>query len=534
MNSSHHRTRGMISLLLSFAVILTLVGLALPGSARAQEDQEADATLRIVHASPGAPAIDVLIDGQPFASNIAFGAATDYAAIPAGDYKVQVVATGQAADTAVIDTDLKVESGKAYIFAAAKPLNEIEGKLFEVNLDAVADGKARVRAIHLAPDAGDVDIVVTGGDELFGGVGFEKASDYKDVDPGVISLDVRGDGDRILTSAAGIEILPGQTYDIIALGQVSDQSLTLLPLATNVSRPCATVLGLEAGEQDSCVRVVHASAGSPAVDVYVNGSPGVTGLAFGTATEFVAIPAGDKVKIQVTSEGASLDNAVIDTEQELKPGQAYDMVAIGPLDKIELAVSELNLTPLPEGQARLRVIQAAEDVDTVDLAVAESDPLIENLKYKSTSDYSVVDAGEYTFQIRTGDDNIAIQQDTLIEPGISYDFYLVGRADDSTLALVVLSAQASEREGGVSTPTSSGEANEVATVVSEGTPPTDADADSDSVDTQTETDAGAPSATATPSATTAPVPSATAASSATVAPSATPTPSPTPSPTATS
>lgn len=500
MGKSTQRGRGLISLLLTFVVIAGLVGLALPGTARAQEDQEPDATLRIVHASPGAPAIDVLVDGQPFATNVAFGAATDYAAIPAGDYKVQVVATGQTADTAVIDMDLEAESGKAYIFAASKPLNEIEGKLFEVNLDAVEEGKARVRAIHLSPDAGDIDIVVTGGDELFGGVGFEDTSDYTEIDPGTLSLDVRGEEDRILTTAAGIEVEPGGTYDIIALGQLSDQSLTLLPLVTNVSRPCATVLGLEAGgEQDSCIRVVHASPGSPAVDVYVNGSPGVQGLAFGTATEFTAIPAGDNVQIQVTAQGAALDTAVIDSEQALKAGQAYDLVAVGPLDEIELTVTELNLTPLPEGQARVRITQAAPDVEGVDLGIAESDNLVEGVAYKSTSDYSVVDAGEYTFDVRTGEDIIAIQQDVALEPGVSYGLFVVGRQDDGTLALLVLMAQSSEREGDVATPTASGEEAAVATVAPVASPSPDADADTDAVDSETETQVvGEPTPTPAP------------------------------------
>jgi hypothetical protein len=201
----------------------------------------------------------------------------------------------------------------------------------------------------------------------------------------------------------------------------------------------------------------------------------------------------------VTAEGAALDTAVIDTEQELKAGQAYDMVAVGPLDEIELAVTELNLTPLPEGQARVRVTHAAPDVEGIDISVAESEPLIEGTDYKATSDYAVVDAGEYTFQVRTDEDTIAIQQDAQLEPGMAYDLLVVGRADDSTLALLVLSAQAAEREGGVATPTASGEDAEVATVVPEGTPSTDADADSDSVDTETETqEAGVPTPTPAP------------------------------------
>jgi len=138
-------------------------------------------------------------------------------------------------------------------------------------------------------------------------------------------------------------------------------------------------------------------------------------------------------------------------------------------------------------------------VEGIDISVAESEALIEGVDYKATSDYAVVDAGEYTFQVRTDDDTIAIQQDAQLEPGMSYDLLVVGRADDSTLALLVLSAQAAEREGGVATPTASGEDAEVATVVPVGSPSPDADADSDSVDTETETqEAGVPTPTPTP------------------------------------
>ena len=44
--------------------------------ATAQDDgtaAEANATLRVVHASPGAPALDVLLDGQPLAKGLAYG-----------------------------------------------------------------------------------------------------------------------------------------------------------------------------------------------------------------------------------------------------------------------------------------------------------------------------------------------------------------------------------------------------------------------------------------------------------------------------
>ena len=158
-----------------FVLLLTLVlgaGLLVPGAipARAQEEPETSATVRIVHASAGSPNVDVLVDGQPLAQNVPFGTVTDYVPLPVGEHQFQVVPTGQAADNAIIEEDLDAEAGRAYIFAALGPLNEIEGKTFEVNLDRIEDARSRVRVIHLSPDADDVSVSVTGGDELFGGV----------------------------------------------------------------------------------------------------------------------------------------------------------------------------------------------------------------------------------------------------------------------------------------------------------------------------------------------------------------------------
>ena len=220
--------RSLAALLLLGGTLAIVFGSS--GSARAQDVTETDATIRVVHASPGAPNVDVLIDGQPVVQDLAFGAATDYLPLPGGDHKLQVTPTGQNADSALIDTDLSVDAGDAYIFVAVNRLNEIEGQVYDVDIDSVDSGKARVRVIHASPDAGDIDVSVTGGDELFGGVGYRDATDYKDLDAGSYSLDIKGDGDRVLLTAQNIQIDDGNAYDIIALGQIADNTFALLPL----------------------------------------------------------------------------------------------------------------------------------------------------------------------------------------------------------------------------------------------------------------------------------------------------------------
>jgi hypothetical protein len=56
------------------------------------------------------------------------------------------------------------------------------------------------------------------------------------------------------------------------------------------------------------------------------------------------------------------------------------------------------------------------------------------------------------------DDTVLLAGDATFEAGMVYDVVMIGRTDDTSLALLVLSAQASVREGTVATPESEGTA----------------------------------------------------------------------------
>ena len=445
--------RALLALLLVVAGLAAVLAPLVQSTAAQEEHVQANATIRVVHASPGTPEIDVLVDGQPLVEGLAYGSVTDSVPLPAEEHQLQVVPTGQTADAAVIDQDLNAEAGKAYIFVAMGPLNEIQGKLFDVNLDAIEQGKARARVINASADAGEVDVAVTGGDALFDGVGFTDATDYEEIDPGGYSLDVRGEEDRVLATVPDLTVEAGRVYDIVAIGQVSDQSLNLLSLETSVSRPCSEVLGLGGGAEDACVRIVHAAAGAEDVDTYVGESLLVEGLAFGAATEYVNLPAGDDRPVQVTAAGASVEEAILDTDIDLNAGQAYQIVATGEQDEIEATVNEIDLSPLPENQARLRVVHASPDAGAVDVGVAEGSTLFEDVDFRDATNYAVVDADAYTVEVHpAGEDTVALQTDVELEAGTVYDAIVIGRADDQTLALLVLTSEAGVREGGLATP----------------------------------------------------------------------------------
>jgi hypothetical protein len=439
------------------AVLLLLIGtlvavLGVQKPARAQDVTEEDAAIRVVHASPGAPNVDVLVDGQPLVQDLAFGAATEYVGIRGGDHKVQVVPTGQGADAALIDTDLNVDGGDAYVFVAMDRLNDIEGKVFEVNLDQVDAGKARVRLINASPDAGGIDLVETGGDEIFGGVDFKDATDYTDLDARSYSFDIRGDNDRMLLTGQQLALTDGDVYDIVALGQLADNSLALLPLVTKVSVPCAQVLGIQGGEDDACVRIVHTAPGTADVDVYVNDSPIVQGLKFGTASEFVAVPGGDNRKIQVTAAGGTPgDGDLFDAEIDFDGRDAYDVFITGNPDDLKATSAKLDLSALAGGQARVRAVHTSPDAEGVDVVIAEGPKLFDGVDFRDVTDTKTIDAGTYTLQVKKGD-TVAIAGDVTFDPSTVYDVVIVGRTDDNTLALLILTAPTVVREGGVATP----------------------------------------------------------------------------------
>jgi hypothetical protein len=463
MNEDHRRIRreGVWRGLAAFVLVVGTLITVLMGNisrSQAQDVTKTDASIRFVHASPGAPNVDVLIDGQPAAQNLAFGAATDYIAIPSGDHKVQIVPSGQGADAALAETDLSADGGNAYEVVALGRLKDIEAKIFEVNLDALDAVKARVRVIHASPDAGSIDVVVSGGDTWFGGVDFKDATDYKDVDAGTYSLDVKGDNDRVLLTAQGIDVAAGSVYDIVALGQVADTSLTLVPLETSVSEPCAEVLGLKGGVEDACVRVVHAAPGTGPVDVYVNDSPVAQGVTFGTSTNFVVLPSGDGRKVQVTTAGkAPGDGDLLDADIDLDGRGASEVVVTGDPDDLKATTAKLDLSPLPGGQGRLRIIHASTDAESVDIAIADGQKLFEGVDFRDVTDYKTIDAGTYKLQVKKGD-TIALTGDATLDAGMVYDTIVVGRTADNTLALLILAAQASVREGGIATPESQGTA----------------------------------------------------------------------------
>ena len=125
-------------------------------------DAATPAQLRVIHASPDAPAVDVIANNdcaKPLLSNVPYTAFSDYLSVPPATYNVKVTAAGNCG-AIVIDTNLAAAAGKQYSVYATGPLAGITPYVLTDDNRSVITA-AKVRIVHAAPAAGRVDIYVT-------------------------------------------------------------------------------------------------------------------------------------------------------------------------------------------------------------------------------------------------------------------------------------------------------------------------------------------------------------------------------------
>ncbi|NJL44155.1 MAG: DUF4397 domain-containing protein [Nitrosarchaeum sp.] len=209
-------------------VVAVVMIVMMAGSALAYGAQPirgfSDAKVRVLHASPDAPSVDVLVDGAPAFQDVEFREFTDYAKLRFGSYNVQVVPAGETAPV-VIDADLQLRPVRFYTVIALDNLAEIEPLVLQDRNFFVREGQSRVRFVHASPDAPAVDIAVAGGPVLFSDVEFKEFA-TRSVPAGTYDLEVRLAGtDTVVLSLPGIALEERTAYTAVAVGEVGQGTL---------------------------------------------------------------------------------------------------------------------------------------------------------------------------------------------------------------------------------------------------------------------------------------------------------------------
>lgn len=124
---------------------------------------QATGRVRVLHASPDAPAVDVLVDGTKVIEGLPYKEYTEYLAVPAGSREIRVNVSGTT--TTVLTATPMVAAGTDYTAIATgfaggrQPALNI---LWLTDNNTLPEGnQIKVRVVHAAASAPEVDVYVT-------------------------------------------------------------------------------------------------------------------------------------------------------------------------------------------------------------------------------------------------------------------------------------------------------------------------------------------------------------------------------------
>ena len=425
------------------ASIITLAG--------CNNDDDDKAQLRVIHASPDAPAVNVLLDSSTAISDLDYADSSGFQSINAGtrDITVEAIIPGGNANViSVPDFPLAKDSRSTVI--AVDNTASIEAFVADESAANPASGEVAVAVVHASPDAPAVDVYVTapGTDVSDPNVQPSFTFDFKDpaVDAGALpaatyDITVTLSGTKTVAyNISDVDLSPfaGQKLLIAAVSTTSATNKEASPIKLLVATDDAQVVLLDE-DTVSGARVVHVSpdadaAASGPVEVLANSvSLNLTSLELIDSFRYteIAPPVGNP-PLPLTSDGSFVlvppaddfifdvaidEGAIVFTSDEvsLAQGTEYTVIAAGLVSAepaFGLLITEDNNRSIIT-QATVKVVHGAPAAGPVSVYVTPAgdfskadvenglagEPLLENFEFGTITDYVAVPPGDYDIRV---------------------------------------------------------------------------------------------------------------------------------------
>lgn len=184
------------------------------------------AFVSLYHGSPDAPDLDIEVDNRQINTYpFEYADYTGYLRFFTGQRNLKF--GPYSASNIVIDTTVTFEADKAYSVFVTDNYDESGVVILNDNSSAPSTGKAKVRVIHLSPDAPEVDFAVQGetsavAEDLL----FKEASEFTEINAAQYDFQVRAanDASSVFLTLPDISLQPGYYYTIIIRGYASPPS----------------------------------------------------------------------------------------------------------------------------------------------------------------------------------------------------------------------------------------------------------------------------------------------------------------------
>jgi len=370
------------------------------------------ASLQVVHASPDAPPVNVLIDGAVAISDLDYGQGTGEQQLPAGTHTIEVQALTPGTPTTVLGpTTLTLTANTDYVVAAEGAVASIASQVFPHTLAVVGPSTTQVQVLHAAPNAPSVSVYVTApGADLtsstaFGTAAFGAAIGPAQVTSGQYEIRVTAAGTTTpVLFDSGTVTLPGGSDLVISALQ--NEGPGTAPIFLSVVDAYGNDSRIYDVSTPASLRVIHDSPNAPPVSVIANGNvsaPLVPSLAYPSFTPYESVAAGT-LSVAITPASNTSDT-LISQSLTLAAGTVHSIYAVGDLANLQSYVTRDHDRRYAT-QAKLRIIHGSPSAGPVDVyltppgtSITSTAPTYANLSFLADTDFVSYAAGNYTLTI---------------------------------------------------------------------------------------------------------------------------------------
>lgn len=176
--------------------------------------------LRLLHAVPGVPPVDVYANNSLIASGLPYKGFTEYLQIVPGTYHIQVFGAGTTGPV-LLDTVVEVPGQSINTAAIIGAPAGMSIRTFYETVVQIPPGQLYLRFANLVPDGPDMDLVLSNGTELFSDVKFGMATNYTQIPAGTYVFYIQQSGTaRSLLYVPNIHLQPQRFYTIYVVGRM--------------------------------------------------------------------------------------------------------------------------------------------------------------------------------------------------------------------------------------------------------------------------------------------------------------------------
>jgi hypothetical protein len=214
----------------SAALALAMAVGVMAGPVGAQDTTHQDAIdfgeLRLMHAVPNAPAIDVWLDGSRKVTDLAYGQFTGHLEVPPGNHLITVTPTGESTNQALINSRMDIAADDAYTVMAVGKMPDIRAIVLpdERRPSSPVQTDARLRVINAASDTPAFDVLRPNEQGVFNmpavvsDVEFGTGSGYANINAGAATLRLEAvDSSNVLLTLGDARFAADGVYTLAVL-----------------------------------------------------------------------------------------------------------------------------------------------------------------------------------------------------------------------------------------------------------------------------------------------------------------------------